>query len=80
MSLARHLVLPVLGLADAARRWPVASQERAQHNAMVASTDAARRRVERHEVETYLERLELARHHRQQPHHDPRQSPRAQHF
>lgn len=80
MSLARHLVLPVLGLAGAARRWPVASQQRAQHNAMVASTAAARRRVERHEVEDYLERFEVARHRHALPHVPPHEHPRVQHF
>ena len=77
MSLARRAVLPVLGLAGAARRWPVAAQQRAQHNAMVASTEAARRRVERYEVEHYLEELSAAR--RQgQPH--AAAQPRAQHL
>ncbi len=72
MSLARRVVLPVLDLAGAARRWPVASQERAQHNAMVASTAAARRRVERNEVEDYLERLEATRRRHERPHEHPR--------
>ncbi|MEP7736696.1 hypothetical protein ABKW28_03505 [Nocardioides sp. 31GB23] len=76
MSLARRAVLPVLGLAGAARRWPVVSHQRAQHNAMLASTEAARRRVERHEVEHYLEELAVARGH-ERPH--PPLQPRAHH-
>ncbi|ANH38853.1 hypothetical protein I601_2435 [Nocardioides dokdonensis FR1436] len=60
MLIAR-LVLPVLDLAGAARRWPVDSQRGAQRNAMVACTATTRRRVERQEVEDYLERLEARR-------------------
>ncbi len=56
-----RLVLPVLGLAGAARRWPVDAQRGAQRNAMVACTATTRRRVERQEVEDYLQHLEARR-------------------
>lgn len=37
--------------------WPVASQQQARRNAMVATTACAQRRVERQDVADYLEAL-----------------------
>lgn len=45
--------------------WPERSQQRARHNAMVASTALAQARRERDEVEAYVAGA-LARHHQQQ--------------
>ena len=39
------------------RDWPTESQLRARRNAMVASTECARRRAERDDVAEFLERL-----------------------
>ena len=36
------------------RDWPVASQQRARRNAMLAATDAAARRAEREDVADFL--------------------------
>jgi hypothetical protein len=44
----------MLGIVHRVRRWPVDSQQRARRNAMVAATECAQRRAERHEVADYL--------------------------
>ncbi|QCW51423.1 hypothetical protein FE634_15275 [Nocardioides dongxiaopingii] len=41
-------------LVQMVRDWPVASQQQARRNAMVATTSCARRRVERQEVADFL--------------------------
>jgi hypothetical protein len=41
-------------LGQAVSDWPVASQQQARRNAMVALNDCARRRAEREEVAAYL--------------------------
>lgn len=46
----RHLVR----LGQTISEWPVASQQRARRNAMVALTACAHRRAEREEVASYL--------------------------
>lgn len=48
MVSARSLVSSVLG-------WPVASQQTARRNALVAATALAQRRAERQDVEAFLE-------------------------
>jgi hypothetical protein len=50
MSPMSHLVR----LGQAISEWPVASQQQARRNAMVALTACARRRAEREEVASYL--------------------------
>ena len=52
---ALRLVDPAL---QAVSQWPVASQQRARRNAMIASTDLAQRRAVREDVEEFL----VARH------------------
>jgi hypothetical protein len=44
-------------LADAAATWPLASQQHARRNALVASTALAQRRMERADVEEFLAAL-----------------------
>jgi hypothetical protein len=52
---------PLRGLAQRLQDWPVASQQQARRNAMVAATACAQRRAEREEVADYLATLaELA--------------------
>jgi hypothetical protein len=51
LILAPHLLGRTV---DAVRRWPVASQQRARRNAMVASTALAQRRAELDDVEEFL--------------------------
>jgi len=46
----RHLTR----LGQTITEWPVASQQRARRNAMVALTACAKRRAEREEVASYL--------------------------
>jgi hypothetical protein len=41
-------------LGQAISEWPVASQQQARRNAMVALTDCAQRRAEREDVESFL--------------------------
>lgn len=43
--------LPIVPLVD---RWAVRSQQESRRNAMVATTELTRRRIERDEVEAYL--------------------------
>jgi hypothetical protein len=45
-------------LVQRVQDWPVASQQQARRNAMVASTACAQRRVEREDVADYLAALE----------------------
>lgn len=47
-----HLAPPVL--AQVVHRWAVESQQRARRNAMLATTECLRRRVEREDVEDFL--------------------------
>lgn len=51
----------LVGLARRLRDLPVASQQGARRNAMVACTAASARRVEHQEVEDYLTALAAAR-------------------
>jgi hypothetical protein len=46
-----------LFLVHRVREWPVASQQRARRNAMLAATACAARRAERQDVEDYLAAL-----------------------
>ena len=48
MSLLTVMIVPLLD------RWARASQQGARRNAMVASTDLTRRRIERDQVDDYL--------------------------
>ncbi len=41
-------------LVDLVTAWPVASQQRARRNAMIAATSLAQRRAEREAVEDFL--------------------------
>ncbi|WP_146207427.1 hypothetical protein [Nocardioides silvaticus] len=41
-------------LGQAISEWPVASQQQARRNAMIALTDCAQRRAEREDVESFL--------------------------
>jgi hypothetical protein len=41
-------------LVNRVREWPVASQQQARRNAMLAATDCAARRAEREAVEDFL--------------------------
>jgi len=45
------LTVPIVSLLDG---WARASQQGARRNAMVATTELTRRRIERDEVEAYL--------------------------
>jgi len=45
---------PLVRLGQAISEWPVASQQQARRNAMVALTACAQRRAEREEVASYL--------------------------
>lgn len=47
----------VRGLVQRVQDWPVASQQRARRNAMVATTACAQRRIEREDVTDYLAAL-----------------------
>jgi hypothetical protein len=49
-------VSPIRGLVHRVQDWPVASQQQARRNAMIAATDCAQRRAEREEVADYLDR------------------------
>jgi hypothetical protein len=51
------MVVVILSLLD---RWARSSQQGARRNAMLATTEATRRRVERDEVAAYLQALEAA--------------------
>lgn len=53
----RHLAPSLPGrtaLVGAVQRWAVESQQRARRNAMLATTECVRRRVEREDVEDFL--------------------------
>ncbi|RHW27979.1 hypothetical protein D0Z08_06780 [Nocardioides immobilis] len=52
---------PLFRLGQAIAEWPVASQQQARRNAMIALTACARRRAEREEVASYLARLSASR-------------------
>jgi hypothetical protein len=45
---------PLRGLVQRLQDWPVASQQQARRNAMVAATACAQRRAERDDVADYL--------------------------
>ena len=47
-------VSPLSGLLTRLRAWPVAAQQQARRNAMVAATACAQRRIEREEVADIL--------------------------
>ena len=47
-------------LVQMVRDWPVASQQQARRNAMVATTACAQRRIERQDVADYLASLEAS--------------------
>ena len=49
---------PLRGLAQRVQDWSVASQQQARRNAMVATTACAQRRVERQDVDDYLDALD----------------------
>ncbi|WP_304804134.1 hypothetical protein [Nocardioides sp.] len=51
---------PLRGLVQRLQDWPVASQQQARRNAMVAATACAQRRVERQDVADYLDGLDAA--------------------
>ncbi|CAN5715471.1 hypothetical protein BH11ACT8_BH11ACT8_10630 [soil metagenome] len=55
------LSTPAQGFLTRVREWPVAAQQHARRNAMIATTAAAQRRIERDEVADYLRGLD---HHR----------------
>ena len=52
---------PLFRLGQAIAEWPVASQQEARRNAMIALTACARRRAEREEVASYLAALSASR-------------------
>ncbi len=52
---------PWLAPGRLAARWAVGGQQRARHNAMVAATELAARRLERAEVAAYVARARAAR-------------------
>lgn len=45
---------PLLRTLDLVRTWPVAAQQRARRNAMIALTDCTQRRAEREDVERFF--------------------------
>ena len=45
---------PLLHTVDAVRAWPVAAQQHARRNAMIALTECTQRRAEREDVERFL--------------------------
>lgn len=47
-------LFPLFRTVDAVRSWPVAAQQRARRNAMIALTDCTQRRAEREDVERFL--------------------------
>lgn len=52
--LGSALVLAASHALDAARAWPVSSQQQARRNAMIAATACAQRRAEHEAVEDFL--------------------------
>lgn len=48
------LATPLAGVLTRLRDWPVAAQQHARRNAMVAATACAQRRIEREEVADFL--------------------------
>jgi hypothetical protein len=48
---------PLRGLVQRVQDWPVASQQQARRNAMIATTACAHRRIEREDVADYLDSL-----------------------
>jgi hypothetical protein len=48
---------PLVQLGQTITEWPVASQQQARRNAMVALTACAQRRAEREDVASYLAEL-----------------------
>ncbi|MGA8256385.1 MAG: hypothetical protein WB767_07390 [Nocardioides sp.] len=51
-------VTAVSGLVTRLREWPVASQQQARRNAMVAATACAQRRSERDDVADFIAHLD----------------------
>lgn len=45
---------PLLRTLDLVREWPVAAQQQARRNAMIALTDCTQRRAEREDVERFF--------------------------
>lgn len=45
---------PLLRTFDVVRAWPVAAQQQARRNAMIALTDCTQRRAEREDVERFF--------------------------
>ncbi|WP_183094128.1 hypothetical protein [Nocardioides stalactiti] len=62
---------PLLRLGQAISEWPVASQQAARRNAMVALTACAHRRAEREDVASYLAERAAARSGPSRPAADP---------
>ncbi|MFB9312170.1 hypothetical protein [Nocardioides plantarum] len=52
---SRLVARPLRGLARRVQDWSVASQQQARRNAMVATTACAQRRIERQDVDDYLD-------------------------
>ena len=50
-------VSAINGLVAQLRAWPVAAQQHARRNAMIAATACAQRRAEREDVADYLNRV-----------------------
>ncbi|WP_148615646.1 hypothetical protein [Nocardioides rubriscoriae] len=51
------LTSPLRAWVQRVQDWPVASQQRARRNAMIAATACAQRRVERQDVANFLSAL-----------------------
>lgn len=49
------LVTSFSGVVTRVREWPVSAQQQARRNAMVAATACAQRRIEREEVDDFLD-------------------------
>ena len=54
MALPASARLLAMSAVRAARAWPVASQQKARRNAMLACTSLTQRRMERQDVEDFL--------------------------
>ena len=63
-------------LVHRVRDWPVASQQNARRNAMLAATACAARRAEREAVEDYLAALSAPAEPEPRPHAHPRRAVR----
>lgn len=47
-------LFPLIRTLDLVRTWPVAAQQHARRNAMIALTECTRRRAEREDVERFF--------------------------